>query len=433
MAIDPTLKSVMETLEDVGKRLESLNETPNTTTAAVAPVATATSTITPPQKRFLTQHDQFELRQQLSQKSVPELLNMFSIQARKSESGIPFEVWASGNRSISAAIETEGGMLTKALDTSGATALIRQDLEPLLYALYIKTFPAWERFPKEPANGLVHAFNRTTSFGDAQFMTELGTVTDDVSVYERDTTPVSVIATRRGISLKSQFAVVQGGGGWNPEQLELQGGLLAIAHKMQKTIFQGNAAATGGTASTEDGLYDANAFTGLRRILNTARAKNVDPYATTPEQIRVAMDRASEEIMQAGGNSVSAVYIRPTDKVTLDLQQDDKTRWVTPALTGPVGVSVSAVNTLFGALPMTIIPGDSIGTYNITGPQEVGDIYLLDESSMSLPYLGSDGPTVLDIPIGISGQLTHLYIIFGMWGLAVKVPQFSNKVRVYQS
>ena len=34
------------------------------------------------------------------------------------------------------------------------------------------------------------------------------------------------------------------------------------------------------------------------------------------------------------------------------------------------------------------------------------------------------------IPIGISGQLTHMFIIFGMWGLAVKAPQFSNKVLV---
>jgi hypothetical protein len=43
----------------------------------------------------------------------------------------------------------------------------------------------------------------------------------------------------------------------------------------------------------------------------------------------------------------------------------------------------------------------------------VRDVYVLDESTVSMPYLGSEGPTVLDIPIGISGQLTHLFIIFG--------------------
>ena len=46
----------------------------------------------------------------------------------------------------------------------------------------------------------------------------------------------------------------------------------------------------------------------------------------------------------------------------------------------------------------------------------MSDIYLLDENSISIPYLGSDGPTVLDIPMGVSGQLTHLFIIFGMFG-----------------
>ena len=67
---------------------------------------------------------------------------------------------------------------------------------------------------------------------------------------------------------------------------------------------------------------------------------------------------------------------------------------------------------------------------NLYKKGKVRDMYLLDESSVSLPYLGREGPTVLDIPIGIAGQLTHLYIIFGMWGLAVKAPIFSNKVRV---
>ena len=64
---------------------------------------------------------------------------------------------------------------------------------------------------------------------------------------------------------------------------------------------------------------------------------------------------------------------------------------------------------------------------------DVADIYLLNSRTVTLPYLGSPGPTVLDIPIGISGQLTHLYIVFGMWGLAVKAPIFSNKVRVQLS
>jgi len=422
--IDPTLKSVMESLEALKDQLEKRNEVP--TTAPVAPV-----TSTPEPSRMLSQADIYKVRGELRKKSDQELYALLGMQMRAKETGVPFEAWANrGGAAVQTAIQGNE-MLSKTLDTTGATALIRQDLEPILYELYIRAFPAWDRFPKEPANGLVHAYNRTTSFGDAQFMTELGTVTDDVSVYERATTPVSVIATRRGISLKSQFATVQGGAGFNPEQLELQGGLRAMAHRMQKTIFQGNASETGGTSSTEDGAYDANAFDGLRSILNTARAKEVNPLSGTDEDIREAIDRAIEEVVEQGGTGISAVYLHPHDKISLDLQQDDRTRWVAPNLTGAVGTTVTSVNTLLGALPLSVVPGDSIGTYTATNSKR--DIYLLDEQTISLPYLGTDGPTVLDIPIGISGQLTHLYIVFGMWGLAVKVPQFSNKVRVRQS
>src|SRR5687767_13357414 len=166
-----------------------------------------------------------------------------------------------------------------------------------------------------------------TAFGDAQFMTELGTVTDDTSTYERATTPISVIATRRGVTLKSQFAALQGGAGFNPEQLELQGGLRAIAHKMQKTIFQGNATATGGLSTTEDGAYDANAFDGLRRILNTANAEDVDPTAGTPEDMRAAVNTAAITTMQAAGK-VDIIYLAPEVKGVFDLQQDANVRYM---------------------------------------------------------------------------------------------------------
>jgi len=96
-----------------------------------------------------------------------------------------------------------------------------------------------------------------------------------------------------------------------------------------------------------------------------------------------------------------------------------------------VGVNTNTVNTIFGALPLFPIPGDAIGAYTAISPaEEVRDSYLLDMSSMSLPYLGSEGITTLEIPIGVSGQLTKLFIFFGMYGLAVKAPTYSNKVRI---
>jgi hypothetical protein len=431
MAIDPTLKSVLESLEDIGKQLSALNDTPNT--APVEPVIKgvaddATDIFT---RRAMSLSDQMELRTKLKTKSTAELSAMFGIQAQRHDAGIPFDMWANaGGGSVQAAIGQDIN-LSKALDTGGASALIRQDLEPILYELYVREFPAWERFSKEPANGLVHAYNQITNFGDAQFMTELGTVTDDQTTYTRKTTPVSVIATRRGTSLRSQYAVRAGGMSWNPEQLELQGGLRAIAHRMQKTIFQGQATNSGGTASNEYGAYDVNSFDGLRDILNQAIAKDCDPTSGTPEDMREFIDRATEEIVNAGGTA-NAIYCRPTEKITFDLQQDKNVRYMNQFTNVTPGVLTNAVNTILGPLPLIVIPGDSIGHYTHSAT-DVADMYILDESTVSMPYLGSEGVTVLDIPIGISGQLTHLYIMFGMWGLVVKALPFSNKVRIKQA
>jgi hypothetical protein len=285
-----------------------------------------------------------------------------------------------------------------------------------------------------PANGLVHAYDQVTAFGGASFMPELGTVTDDQSTYSRQTTNVAILATRRGVSLKAQFGTLAGGAGFNPEQLEMQGGLRAMAHELQKAIFQGQSTNSSGTAADELGLYDANAFTGLRAILNTGRAKNVDPTAGTPEDMRAAIDRSAEEIVEQGGKA-SIIWCHPHEKVSFDLQQDQNVRYMNSYVDVAVGVQTNAVNTVFGPLPLAIVPGDSIGTYTATGTYSgntVRDMYVLDESSITLPYLGSEGPTVLEIPVGVSGQLTRLYIIFGMWGLAVRAIPFSNKVRVHQ-
>jgi hypothetical protein len=430
--------TVMETLEEIRRGLESLNSTPTTAPAVPVQGPTDVPTTSGATRRIMSVSDMSSMRRSLRSMSTSELMMAFGEQARRKDTGIPFDAWANaGGYSVQSAL-SQDPMLQKALDTGGATALIRQDLEPILYELYIRNFPAFERFTKEPANGLVHAYNQITAYGDAQFMTELGTVTDDTSTYVRKTTNVAIIATRRGISLKSQFAVQAGGMGYNPEQLELQGGLRAIAHKMQKTIFQGQSTDSGGTASNELGLYDANSFDGLRSLLNSARVKNVDPTLGTPEDMRAAIDRAAQEIMEQGG-SCQIIWAHPNEKVTFDLQQDKNIRYMNSFVDVAVGVQTNAVNTVFGPLPLAVAPGDSIGTYNTSnddgtfnGGESVRDIYLLDENTITLPYLGSEGPTVLDIPIGISGQLTHLYIMFGMWGLAVKALPFSNKVRVKQ-
>lgn len=382
-----------------------------------------------------------ELGRQLRKLSTPEVLQLFSLQARKRDAGTPLESWlSSGGTPAQYGFEQMRSSeldvnVTKALDTSAVFALVRQDLEPFLYEVFIRLFPAYDRFPKEPANGLVHAWNKVTNYGDAQFMAELGTVTDDASTFARDTTNVAILATRRGISLKAAFAVPAGGMNYNPEQIELTSAMRSIAHKMQKTIFGGQATDSGGTASNELGAYDANGFTGLRSILNVSGVQNVDPLTLpdTTGNLQQAIDAAIEPIVQAGGMQPSILWSHPHEKLVFNEQQNSKTRIVIPNQVNiGVGVTASEVNTIAGAIPWAVVPGDSIGNYTSANysSNNVRDLYILSEDTMTLPYLGSPGPTVLDIPVGISGQLTRLFIVFLMNGLAVKVPSFSAKVRV---
>lgn len=437
------------TLETLQRSLDQLKElVGNQTQEVVAPAPAAPQqtqgiedgavAATSP-NQMMSQTDMFEMRRLLKDKDVNELHAMFAMQAGKRNVGVPLESWLQGYSPRQSAYEAmaQNGVdpdVQKLLDTSGGAALIRQDLEPILYELYVREFPAWDRMPKEPANGLVHTYQQLTSFGGAEFMGELGTVTDDKSTYVRQTTNIAIVATRRGVSLKNQFAALQSGSGFNPLNLELQGGLRAIAKKMQDQIFSGTSSDSGGTSSNELGTYDANAFTGLRSILNTARAVNVDP-ATNPDttgSIRRALADAATAIMQEGGGKPSIIWANPLDIDSFSEQQESKQRWPGQQMGIAPGTIVDGVMTSFGRLPLGPVPGTSIGSYTSSeySSNTVRDMYLLDETSVSLPFLGSEGPTVLDIPIGIAGQLTHLYIIFGMWGFAVKAIPFSNKARL---
>jgi hypothetical protein len=457
MAMSPELealmKGVLETQEQLSQTLLRMNEAPNVATPIAPKGIEEQGTPAPaPTRRYITPEERIELSETLRTKSDAHLGQLFTSQARVKDQGIPLDLWlntagfAAQNAFNQLGRELQPDV-AKALDTAGATALIRQDLEPVLYEVFVRQFPAYDRMPKEPANGLLHAWNQITAYGDAKFMAELGTVTDDTSTYARKSTNIAILATRRGISLKSQFAVMAGGMNYNPEAIELQGGLRAMAYRMQKTIFEGQAADSGGTADNELGLYDANAFTGLRSILNTANAwaftpstyDVTDPTTFPTSSFRNAIDAGILPIVQAGGMKPSIMWGHPSDKIAFDEQQDQNVRLVGPEYVDiGVGATAQAVNTLAGRIPFAVVPGDSISSYQYTGStingvasgSEVRDLYILDESTITLPYLGSPGPTVLEIPVGISGQLTHLYIVFLMNGLAVKVLPWNNKVRV---
>ena len=439
--LEALLKGVLETQEQIGQTLLKMNEAPNVATPAPTVGVEDQGTPAPATRRFISPDEREMLASTLRTKSTNEITSLITRQASVKDTGIPLDLWLNtAGFSAQTAFNQLSGQLdpdiAKALDTGGATALIRQDLEPMLYEVFIRLFPAYDRFPKEPANGLLNAWNQITAYGDAKFMAELGTVSDDTSVYERKSTNVAILATRRGISLKSQFAVMAGGMNYNPEALELQGGLRAMSHRMQKAIFEGNATVASGTADDENGLYDANGFSGLRQLL-TANAVNLDPASFDWDDrtswpgtsFRNAVDSALLPVTQSAGMT-SIIWGHPQEKITFDEQQDPNVRLVAPNYVNiGVGATAQAINTYAGQIPFAIVPGDSISSYHI-GPTLYRDLYMLDEGSVTLPYLGSPGPTVLEIPIGISGQLTHLYIIFMMNGLAVKVLPWNNKIRV---
>jgi len=418
-------------LEELGPELDKQNDAPRTALAGVGEDREHAA------RKFLNNDDQLQLRRSLRTLSDSELSGFFSAQARKQNQGIPVDYWmaAGGNSNTIAQAFEQNPQITRALDSgggslsSGAGPLIRQDLEPVIYEMFIRNFPAYERFAKEPANGLVHAYNRTTSFGGASFMGELGTVTDSVAVYERATTPITILATRRGVTIKAVAAVNAGGMAWNPEQMEMQAALRAISYTMQKTLFQGNSTVSTAQSdgSDEDGAYDVYAFDGLRKLLK-GNTFDVDPTLSTPEDMRGVFNDAVVAAIQQAGNPKIA-YMDPITKGMFDKQQDKNVRYNDNLVNVGVGVLTNVVNTANGPIPLFVVPGDSIGQYDYDGGH-TSDVYFLDESVFSIPYLGSEGPTILDIPMGVGGQLTRQFIVFGMWGFAAKALQFNRKVRV---
>ena len=435
--VHPEIARALEVARNFASTLESLNASPNTAPASAEGPGDGMTAA--PSRKLMAGSDLIEVRQQLRALPTQSVYHVFSQQSRRKDTGVPLEAWlaASGNpglaQRLDQGLEPE---VQKLLDTGSGSALVRQDLEPVMYELFVRTFPAWDRIEKEPANGLVHTYTQHTGYGDAEFIGELGTVPDDKGAYLRQTTNIAIIGTRRGVTLKQQFAALQSGSGFNPEQREMRSALISVANKMQKTIFQGNANVTqsGGTSGDEAGAYDADGFTGLRQLLNLSKAKTVNPFAGTPEDMRAAIERACVEIMDLGG-AASMVWLRATDKATFDIQQDKNVRYMQDLVDVAVGVRTNAVNTVFGPLPLVAVPGNSIGVYEYStwGANNAADLYIIDEQTLSMPYLGSEGPTVIEIPMGVGGQLTRLFIVFGMWGLALKAPEFSNKVRIEQS
>lgn len=408
------MSEIREKLEGLEKELEGLNEAP----AGVVGKDDAQADSFDSVSALVAQR---ELREKFVSMDSNDIKKMLDVQAGK-QSG------RQASDDVLNRLAVANPNIAKVLDASGGAALIRQDLEPMLYALFVKRFPFFDRIRKEGANGLVHAYNQQTAYGDAAFMTEAGTVTDDTNTYARQTTNVAVLATRRGITLKSQFAIQQGGAGFDGLATELSGGVTAIAHKLQKTLFQGNASSSTGTAGVELGAYDANGFDGLRKVLGTAASAGNPITTKGTSSYTAAINDTVASILNNGGNP-SAIILSPTDAAAYQNELTNLIRYPNGGEVGAAGLGFGSVVTPAGALPLLAVPGDSIGSYTVSSVN-VRDMYVVDEDTWSMPYLGSDSITTLEIPVGVGGALTRLYIMFVMYGLAAKAPQFNGKIRV---
>lgn len=407
------MSEVRERLQEVEQSLESLNDT-----SIVSKDGANRASAFDAAEAVMVQR---ELRKKFQAMPTHEVYQAIDVQASR-ESG------KQASADILNQLANANPTISKILDSSSGTALIRQDLEPMLYSLFVKKFPFFERIRKEPANGLVHAYNQITSYGDAVFQAENGEVTEDNSTYARQTTNIAVLATRRGITLKSQFAINQGGAGYDGLATELGSGVTAIAHKLQKQLFQGNASTSAGAgAATELGAYDANGFDGLRKVLGSAAAAGNQIVTKGSNSYTAAVNETVAGILNDGGNP-GAVLLSPTDYAAYVNEQLQFVRYPGAGDVTP-GVNFGSVSTANGALPVLAVAGDSIGSYAISSVN-YRDVYVVDEDSWSMPYLGTDSITTLEIPIGVAGKLTRLYVMFTMFGLASKATKFNGKIRV---
>lgn len=342
---------------------------------------------------------------------------------------------------------------TRILDTGGTSTgnvLPRVDLEQTIAALFVHQFPVWDRIRKGAANGLKHTFNVSTATGaatDAQLTatSDLANAQTDVGTYAQEqTVNIAIFDTLRGVSLKELYAVQQSGMTYSPETEEMLLGTTRLKSLIQRQIFQGNASVSSGAgASTELGAYNVNGFDGLRLIVGglgsyNANATRVDRDLTAgggPFSMTQGVNYAAAQAMNNGGMP-SMLWGSPIALNKYMNEQEGKQRTEDQELIP--GVKVPAVSTVAGILPYVYAPGSgtttnsAVGTYNRTADNVlVEDVYALDETMLTLRWLGSEDIQVLEIPIGVDTQLSRRFILFGLFGLQVTDQGlFQSKLRV---
>lgn len=326
-------------------------------------------------------------------------------------------------------------------NTTTGNVLLRQDLEPILHSIFVKRFPVFERLAKIPANGLTHVANQITAPDSGSLgstvITETGTVPYTAGLYNRLTFPIAVFATGRGVSFK-EIAAVQAGGSppnYSPELTEMSNGMVKLAQDLQYFILQGNASNSSGAGSTtEKGAYNANGIDGFRGVFgsvgsfsgNGATQVDVSSLNIT-ESLRFAATQGANN-----GGMPNLAFLSFNSKQAWDDEQMSNVRYDSAANLRELvpGTRVNSLTYADGELMVVPFPGTTGGTYNRTSDNAlVEDIYVIDDNHIKIPWLYSEGFTVLQIPSGVDGVLSSRWIIFAMYGLEIAAPSFNAKIR----
>lgn len=375
------------------------------------------------------------------------------LQKGAGKSGLPFEEWLNGaGGRQKAAIETNiesalskgafganGSVIERALNATSGTGVVtvRTDIEPIMREAYLRSFPLLQVISSIPANGLVHTYNVKTATGEAVTLGELGDLTDanaDSTFVRKDNANIAIIASRRAISLKLQYASQQSGMNFNlsgAENTEVMSALTSIARKNQALILQGNYSTSSKDLDDEEGNYDANAYDGLRTKL-----KNYAITKADDDNFYDLIDRCVGQIMNAGGDVSSIMGLMSVGGKRLlsgelmqflRIQNGDNS--AVNANLAQVGL-LTVADTLAKMLPIPAsAQSQGVGYYDYSSVV-TEDAFICDPNGMQLAYLGSPNPVVLELPVGFDNKLSNVYVVFLMNGLVLYIDGFHRKIRI---
>lgn len=354
-------------------------------------------------------------------------------------------------------MKAEMGMIVR--DVAGATSAsagpaIDQGILGELAEVFVRQFRLAELVPKREANGLADQYRRWTAYTQRTVdqpvtMGESDQAQGDSNTYVLDTCNVAQFGSLRGAPLRTIFGARASGSG-DIMGDEVDGGLLRIAQDFQTESFrmQNVGATVNGVAAGSNsptGVYDKNGFRGFRFTTEfmspSANIQTVDVRASASwdpntGSVTDAFAAVCDAITGAGGDANSLLacgtaaarsYLRKEVQAkSRGLYNADGMLQISP------GAYVPSVTLGDGErVPYyRIVPDFCIGQYAIAGAGVYIDINVFDTRYVHIVWLGSEGPAMLELPMGGDRTLRNLKIPFWFASLEFMVPMFVGKVRL---